>query len=229
MAMQNAHLRLGRLQYTRNTEKTNTQISVHVDHYIGNGEQAHLLSVFGGDAEVGAIRAAIYERHTFTLIFPDGSTKHVGLGSDAACYNGSLSLQGAKRMLRHLAAASASLTANGTAGQTFIMNLEQATKELTWATVVTLLGLPGDPRWGNVVLGEMRQDKLIHRLDGIGCNPAVVIGTRENFMKRMGEARSMDLLPFPEKNGPVVWPQFAIRNALAHEEKHEECNGSVSG
>ena len=26
--MQNAHLRLGRLQYTRNTEKTNTQISV---------------------------------------------------------------------------------------------------------------------------------------------------------------------------------------------------------
>ena len=55
--MQNAHLRLRRLQYTRNTEKTNTQISVHVDHYIGNGERAHLLSLFGGDAEVGAIRA----------------------------------------------------------------------------------------------------------------------------------------------------------------------------
>jgi hypothetical protein len=78
--MQNAHLRLRRLQYTRNTEKTNTQISVHVDHYIGNGEQGHLLSLFGGDAEVGAIRAAIYEKHTFTLTFPNGATKHVGLG-----------------------------------------------------------------------------------------------------------------------------------------------------
>jgi hypothetical protein len=75
--MQNAHLRLGRLQYTRNTEKTNTQISVHVDHYIGNGEQAHLLSVFGGDAEVGAIRAAIYERHTFTLNFQNGAKKPI--------------------------------------------------------------------------------------------------------------------------------------------------------
>jgi hypothetical protein len=37
--MQNAHQRLGCLHYKRNTEKTNTQISVHVDHYIGNGER----------------------------------------------------------------------------------------------------------------------------------------------------------------------------------------------
>jgi hypothetical protein len=227
--MQNAHLRLGRLQYTRNTEKTNTQISVQVDHYIGNGEQAHLLSFFGADAEVGAIRAAIYEKHTFTLTFPDGSIKHVGLGPDAACYNGSLSLQGAKRTLRHLVAVSASLAANGTAGQTFIMNLESGTKDLTWATVVSLLGLPADPRWGNVVLDEMRQDKLIRRLDGIGCNPAVVIGMREDFMTRIGQARALGLLPFPEKNGPVVWPQYTIRAALALKEQQEECSESFSG
>jgi hypothetical protein len=231
--MQNAHLRLGRLQYTRNTEKTNTQISVHVDRYIGNGEQAHLLSLFGGDAEVGAIRAAIYEKHTFTLTFPDGATKHVGLGPDAACYNGSLSLQGTKRTLRHLVAVSASLVANGTAGQTFVINLEQTTKELTWATVVSLLGLPADPRWGNVVLSEMRKEKLIRRLDGIGCNPVVVIGLRENFMIRMGQARALGLLPFPElpfpeKNGPIVWPQYTIGDVLALEEKHEVCTESAS-
>jgi hypothetical protein len=80
-----------------------------------------------------------------------------------------------------------------------------------------------------VVLGDMRKDKLIRRLDGIGCNPAVIIGTREDLMKRMGRARSMNLLPFPEKNGPVVWPQYTIRDALALDEKHEECSGSVSG
>jgi hypothetical protein len=213
--MQNAHLRLGRLQYTRNTEKTNTQISVHVDHYIGNGEQAHLLSLFGGDAEVGAMRAAIYEKHTFTLTFPDGAVRTIGFGPVATCYNGSLSLQGAKRTLRHLVAVSASLVANGTAGQTFIMNLEQTTTDLTWSTVVNLLGLPADPRWGNVVLGEMRKDKLIRRLDGIGCNPAVVIGSREDFMTRMGQARALGLLAIPERNGPVVWPQHTIRDVLA--------------
>jgi hypothetical protein len=226
--MHNAHLRLGRLQYMRNTEKTNTQISVHVDHYIGNGEQAHLLSLFGGDAEVGAIRAAIYEKHTFTLTFPNGATKHVGLGPDAACYNGSLSLHGAKRTLRHLVAVSASLAVNGTAGQTFILNLDP-TKELTWATVVSLLGLPADPRWGNVVLGEMRKDELIRRLDGIGCDPAVVIGMRDDFMKRLGQARSMNLLPFPEKNGPVVWPQYSIRDALALEKSTKSAASQFLG
>jgi hypothetical protein len=53
--LQNAHQRLGRLEYLRNSEKTNTHVSLHVDHYVGDREQAHLLSLFGGDAEVGAV------------------------------------------------------------------------------------------------------------------------------------------------------------------------------
>jgi hypothetical protein len=80
--------------------------------------------------------------------------------------------------------------------------------------VVSPLGLPADPQWGDVVLGGMRRDKLIRRLDGIGCNPAVVLGTREDFMAGIGHARSLGQLPSPEKNGPIMWPHYAIRNAL---------------
>ena len=54
----------------------------------------------------------------------------------------------------------------------------------------------------------------MRRLEGIGCNPAVVLGTRDYFMARMEHARSLGLLPFPEKNGPVVWPRYTIRSAL---------------
>jgi hypothetical protein len=226
--MQNAHLRLRRLQYKRNAEKTNTQISVHVDHYIGNGEQGHLLSLFGGDAEVGAIRAAIYEKHTFTLTFPNGATKHVGLGLDPACYNGSLSLQGAKRTLRRLVAVSAPLSANGTAGQTFIMNLEQTTKDLTWATVVTLLGLPADPRWGKCRSERDAEGQADTTAGWNWLRSGSRHRNREDFMERMGQARSMNLLLFPEKNGPVVWSQYTIRDALAFEEKHKECSESAS-
>ena len=185
-----------------------------MDHYIGDGDQAHLLSVFGNDAEVGAIRAAIYEKHAFTLIFPDATNRVITFGPDAVCYNGTLSLQGAKRSLRHLIAVSAALHANGTAGQTFIMHLQPETKELTWATVVSLLGLPADSRWGDVVLGDMRKEKRIRRLDGIGCDPALMSGTREDLMARMGHAQSFGLLPFPEKNGPILWPQYTMRDAL---------------
>jgi hypothetical protein len=212
--MQNAYRRLGRLEYLRNSEKTNTQVFLHVDHYVGEGEQAHLLSLFGGDAEVGAVRAAIYEKHVFTLTFPDGRNQKIGFGPDAECYYGSLFLPGAKRTLRHLVAVSAALHANGTAGQTFLMHLDAETKDLAWATVVSLLGLPADPRWGEVVLGEARKEKRMRRLEGIGCNPAVVLGTREDFMLGIRHARSLGRLPFPENNGPIVWPQYTIRNAL---------------
>ena len=212
--MQNAHRRLGRLEYLRSSEKTNTHVFLHVDHYVGDGEQAHLLSLFGGDAEVGAIRAAIYEKHVFTLTFPDGGSQKIGFGPDAECYYGSLSLPGAKRSLRHLVAVSAALHANGSAGQTFLMHLDAKTKDLAWATVVSLLGLPADPRWGEVILGESRKEKRMRRLEGIGCKPAVVLGTQEDFMAGIGQARSLGHLPFPEKNGPIMWPRYTIRNAL---------------
>jgi hypothetical protein len=94
------------------------------------------------------------------------------------------------------------------------MHLDAETKDLAWATVVSLLGLPADPGWGEVILGEVRKEKRMRRLEGIGCNPAVALGTREDFMAGIGRARSRGELPFPEKNGPVVWPQYTIRNAL---------------
>jgi hypothetical protein len=60
----------------------------------------------------------------------------------------------------------------------------------------------------------MRRDKLIRRLDGIGCNPAVVQGTREDLMQHIGEARRSGLLTFPELNGPILWPRFQMRDTL---------------
>ena len=57
--MENAHLRLGLLEYLRITEKASTRIRLRVDRYIGEDRQAHLLSVFGNDSDVGAITAVV--------------------------------------------------------------------------------------------------------------------------------------------------------------------------
>ena len=212
--MQNAHLRMGQLEYRRNSGSTNTRISLHVDRYVGEGDDAHLISLFGGDAEVGAITAAIYEKHTFTLRFLDGSRKVVCFGPDAICYRGSINLQGRKQALRHLVAVSTSLHANGSAGRTFILHLAPDTRELAWATLVSFLGLPADPRWSGPILEAMWAEKKIQRLDGIGCTPVVIHGTRDELLARLGRARSLGLLAFPEKNGPVLWPRYTIRQAL---------------
>ena len=89
--MQNAHLRLGLLEYQRATEKISTRIRVRVDRYVGEDRKAHLLSVFGNDSDIGAITAAVHEKATFTLTFPDGNSKEVTLGENPSCYKGSVS------------------------------------------------------------------------------------------------------------------------------------------
>ena len=212
--MQNAHLRLGRLEYRRNSGKTDTRISVQVDRYIGEGEDAHLISLFGGDAEVGAITAAIHEKHTFTVMFSDGREKVVGFGPDAVCYRGSVNLDRRKQPIRHLIAVSSSLHGNGAAGRTFILQLGADTRELAWATLVSFLGLPADPRWSGPILESMWAEKKIQLLDGIGCTPAAIHGSRDELLGRLGQARSLGLLLFPEKNSPVLWPRYTIGQTL---------------
>jgi hypothetical protein len=160
------------------------------------------------------IRAAIYEEHAFHVTFPNGTNKTVKLGPDANYYNGSLSI-GPNRAVRHLVAVSAALQANGSAGATCLIHLDAGTKELAWATVVSLLGVPTDPCWGETVLGGVRRDKLIRRLDGIGCNPAIIQGTRQDVMDRIGEALRSGLLAFPDENGPMLWSRFDIRETRA--------------
>jgi hypothetical protein len=213
--MQNAHLRLGRLEYQRNSGKTNTHIAVHVSHYVGEKEQAHLLSYFGNDAEVAAVTAAIQENHRFELQFPDGSKQRIGFGTDVSCYKGNLSLPALKKSLRHIVAVSSWLHGNGSAGRTFAMNDEPQTQDLVWATLVSLLGLPADPRWGSHLLEELRREKKIVPLSGIGCSPVVIEATREEMLERIGRSRAAGMIPFPEKNGPIIWPTFEMRELLA--------------
>ena len=212
--MKNAHLRLGRLEYHRSSAKMNTKFSLRLDRYIGEDRQAHLISVYGGDSEIGAISAAIYERHTFTVLFPEGGSKVVELGPDAVCYRGNIQLADRKRGLRHLVAVSAALHANGTAGRTYLFHLGPGTCDLAWATLVSQLGLPADPRWGRPVLEALRAEKKMSRLEGIGCTPVLIQATREDLLHHIGKGLAEGTLEFPEVNGPVLWPTYLLPQLL---------------
>jgi hypothetical protein len=205
--MQNAHLRLGLLEYHRMTEKTSTRIRLRVDRYVGEDEQAHLISVFGNDSDVGAITAAVHEKATFTLTFPDGEVKEVSLGEHASCYKGAVSLQDRKHPVRHLVAVSEALYTNGGVGRTILLGyqLDQA-----WATLVSFLGLPAEPSWADHVLGVVEAEERINPLDGIGCQPVLIAATTEEVLEWIGDGLRSRVLSFPEKNGPIIWSRFAL-------------------
>jgi len=207
--MQNAHLRLGLLEYHRMTEKSSTRIRLRVDRYVGEDEQAHLIGVFGNDSDVGAITAAVHEKATFTLTFPDGEVKEVSLGEHASCYKGAVSLHDRKHPVRHLVAVSEALYTNGGVGRTILLGYQRGRdSDLAWATLVSFLGLPAEPSWAEHVLGVVEAEERIKPLDGIGCQPVLISATTEEVLEWIGDGLRSRILSFPERNGPISWPQF---------------------
>jgi len=222
--MQNAHLRLGLLEYQRATEKISTRIRVRVDRYVGEDRKAHLLSVFGNDSDIGAITAAVHEKATFTLTFPDGNSKEVTLGENPSCYKGSINLADRKHPVRHLVAASQELHANGGVGRTILLRYQ---REEAWATLVSFLGLPGEPTWADHVLGVMEKEERIKDLDGIGCRPVLVSATTEEGIGWIGEWLRNIEVSYPHVNGPVSWRQFSLKEMLRPEADGAERSVSV--
>jgi len=185
------------------TEKTSTRIRLRVDRYVGEDEQAHLISVFGNDSDVGAITAAVHEKATFTLTFPDGEVKEVSLGEHASCYKGAVSLQDRKHPVRHLVAVSEALYTNGGVGRTILLGYQ---RDQAWATLVSFLGLPAEPSWAEHILGVVEAKERIKALDGIGCQPVLISATTEEVLEWIGDGLKSQLLSFPVKNGPIFWP-----------------------
>ena len=212
--MQNAHLRLGLLEYHRMTEKTSTRIRLRVDRYVGEDEQAHLISVFGNDSDVGAITAAVHEKAKFTLTFPDGEVKEVSLGEHASCYKGAVSLPDRKHPVRHLVAVSEQLYSNGGVGRTILFGYQ---RDQAWATLVSFLGLPAEPSWAEHVLGVVETEERIKPLDGIGCQPVLISATTEEVLERIGDGLRSKALSFPQKNGPIIWPNRSWQQVLSAE------------
>ena len=212
--MQNAHLRLGLLEYHRMTEKTSTRIRLRVDRYVGEDEQAHLISVFGNDSDVGAITAAVHEKATFPLTFPDGEVKKVSLGEHASCYKGAVSLPDRKHPVRHLVAVSEELYTNGGVGRTILLQYQ---RDQAWATLVSFLGLPAEPSWAEHTLGVIEAEERIKALDGIGCQPVLILATTEEVLEWIGEGLRSQQLALPEKNGPIVWQRRSWQQVVSAE------------
>src|SRR5437899_4030273 len=115
--MKNAYQRFGTLEYTKRMKDTTTQVRLRVDRFIAEIEEErkfklHALSVLGGDSDIGAIWAAIHEQSLFTLQGPGIGGFTAGLGEDAECFRGTITLAG-RKPIRHLVGISAELGRRG--------------------------------------------------------------------------------------------------------------------
>jgi hypothetical protein len=209
--MKNAHERFGVLEYTKRMKDTTTRIRLRLDRFIGEVEnegngKAHLVSVLGGDSDVGAIWAAVVEQGHFTVQGPGIDSLIASLGEGAQCFRGTLNIAG-RRPIRHLVAISTELakTRPGADPQGRRTILCDNDPPFALYRVAQRFGLPVVPEWASWFNQELTQHGVIKPLVGLGCSPVLVRGTKKLFLKWIGRALRREQIRFPENNGPVRW------------------------
>jgi hypothetical protein len=212
--MQNAHERFGTLEFTKRMKDTTTRVRVHVDRAVlepAKDERgpigAHLISMIGGDAEIGALWAAIIEGALFQIQLPSRSSITASLGPEAQCFRGSLAVLGRTRPARHLVAVSAELAktkpgVDREGGRTILCDANPA---FVLYRIAYRYGLPVVPEWAPWFMRELSQRKAIAPLLGLGCSPVLVKGNKQTFLKWIGRALREGLIRIPEQNGSISW------------------------
>jgi hypothetical protein len=223
--MKNAHLRFGWLSYVKSTEKTTTSIKLHLDRFIGEllpdpprQAKAHLISVIGGDTQISAISAAISMGDRVMIEGPEVPPVRVCLERNAQCFKGSILLPGRKKPLRHLIGLSeefASANTSATSGRTLLASSD---KGFFWASIADIYGIPGIPEWADWFEGELRTHHAIAPALGIGCNPVIIKGGKDEFLDWLGWGVESDAVRLPDEPGPIHWPAMSLEDMFVRAE-----------
>jgi hypothetical protein len=215
--MKNAHLRFAWLTYVKRTEKTTTNFKVHVDRFIGEvlpdsprQARAHLISTVGSDTQIAAITAAMSLGERFMLEGPGVKPIRVCLERNAQCFKGSVQLPDRKKPLRHLIGISeqfATVSGSSNTADTLLANGDAA---FVWASLAHIHGLPGIPDWATWFYGQLERRRAIRPILGIGCDPVVVKGDKEEFLSWLGQGVQSGQISIPPTGGPVDWPRTSL-------------------
>jgi len=209
--MKNAHERFGVLEYTKRMKDTTTRIRLRLDRFIGEVEdsrngKAHLISVLGGDSDVGAIWAAVIEQNHFTVEAPGIDPITVSLGEDAQCFRGTITIAG-RKPIRHLVAISTELAktrpgADPQGRRTILCDNDPA---FVLYRIAQRYGLPVVPEWARWFNEELNRRGAIKPLIGLGWSPVLVTGTKKWFLKWIRHGLRQKRIEVPDRNGPVSW------------------------
>jgi hypothetical protein len=211
--MKNAHERFGRLVYRRHTEKTATNLRVFLDAFVGEERgKAHLVSLVGGDVEIGALAAAFANGDSFTVVDPYGEESVVSLGEKPLCFRGSIVVPGRKRPLRHLVSCSQELADTTADGKLLLIS---DAHPFIWSSLACHYGLPATPEWGPWMISQLQQQKRIQPLLAFGYAAVTVKAKRKELLALLRRGLRSNQLAFPVLNGAVEWPEIQLAKKTA--------------
>ncbi|HET9217265.1 MAG TPA: hypothetical protein VFR18_09820 [Terriglobia bacterium] len=217
--MQNAHLRMGKLTFVRQTRDTITNITVPLNCLVAEpadpraARTLHLVSVFGGDQDIGAVIAAAHEGLRFKLAFADQEI--IGtLGEKPVIYRASLQIPERKRPVRHAVLLSkvffeTTFGANSEARRTVIYD---DTPDFVLHRLAVRFGLPVLPEWAEWFSVELRRRGMVEELVGLNCDPIAVKGTKLRLLRILSQGLRRKAIAIPSEVPAVVASSRAVSN-----------------
>ena len=173
--------------------------------------QIHLVSVFGGDQEVGAIAAAIADEQRFQISLPGGAELFGFLGEKPVMYRASLQIPGRKRPVRHLAAVSQTLfgTTLGADGQARRTILYDGSPEFVLHRLAVRFGLPALPEWAEWFRADLETGADWWKsFLGSTAHPLAIKGTKLRMLRILSTGIKRKLIAVP--------PKYLARRELVH-------------
>lgn len=203
--MQNAHLRMGKLTFVRQARDTITNVSVHLDRLVAEPPSAertttdlHLVSVFGGDQEIGAMIAAAHEGLRFQIVF--SAREFIGtLGPKPVIFRASLQIPGRKRPARHAVLLSKTLfeTTLGARNDARRTILFDNSPDFVSHRLAVRFGLPVLPDWAAWFRSELDRRRLVEELLGLNCTPIAVKATKLRLLRILGQGLRRRAIEIP--------------------------------
>jgi hypothetical protein len=141
---------------------------------------------------------------------PEVQPIRVCLERNAQCFKGSIQIAGRKKPLRHLIAMSEEFAASNmsaSAGRTLLAGSDC---QFVWASLAYIHGIPGVPEWAEWFAGELDSHKAIVRTLGIGCNPVLIKGEKEQFLDWLSWGVESEAVRFPTETGSIRWPSLSL-------------------
>jgi hypothetical protein len=139
----------------------------------------------------------------------------VCLERNAQCFKGSIQLAGRKKPLRHLIGMSeefASGNVSASSGRTLLASSEN---RFVWASIAHIYGIPGIPEWADWFADELTTHRAMSQILGIGCDPVMVKGTKEQFLDWLSWGVESEAIRLPAETGSIRWQKRSLEEIFA--------------
>ena len=207
--MKNAHERFGKLVYRRRTEKTATNLRVFLDAFVGEDRgKAHLVSVVGGDVEIGALAAAFANGDSFTVVDPYGEESIVSLGEKPLCFRGSIVVPGRKRPLRHLVSCSQELADTTSDGKLLLISDDQFLHLVFAGAALRPARHAGMGTVDDLAIAPAKAYSASSRV--WICRSGRQGQAESSYWRCFGRGCAAIGSRFPAQNGAVEWPEIQL-------------------